>query len=194
MSHEREYEFLFVVDDVSIDDDEAMVILADAFDGVLSWNRGLYRLAVSSLGRDSREAAATLVSRLVAALPGFRVVRLDPELVGISDIAQRIGHSRQNVLQWVNGERNGSRPFPAPEGCVGRSLVWRWADVNEWLRPLGVGDEAVRPSREDATRIDGMLLDRNEHHAGRFPSRQQSDARTASSDTAIPFRGTAGLH
>jgi predicted DNA-binding transcriptional regulator AlpA len=85
--------------------------------------------------------------------------RLDPELVGISDIAQRIGHSRQNVQQWVNGERNGSRPFPAPEGCAGRSLVWRWADVNEWLRPLGVSDEAVRPSREEAARIDVMLLD-----------------------------------
>jgi predicted DNA-binding transcriptional regulator AlpA len=171
MSGEREYEFLLVVDGVSMDDDEAMATLADAFDGVLSWNRGLYRLAVSGRGRDSCEAAARLVSRLAAALPELKVVRLDPELVGISDIAQRIGHSRQNVLQWVNGERNGSRPFPAPEGCAGRSLVWRWADVNEWLRPLGVGDEAVRPTREEATRIDAMLLNRSEDHADRMPAR-----------------------
>jgi hypothetical protein len=77
MSQEGEYEFLFVVDGVSIDDDEAAAILADTFDGVLSWNRGLYRLAVSGLGCDSREAAATLVSRLAVALPGLRVVRLD---------------------------------------------------------------------------------------------------------------------
>lgn len=66
----------------------------------------------------------------------------------------------------MNGERNGSRPFPAPEGYAGRSLVWRWADVNEWLRPLGVSDEAVRPSREEAARIDVMLLD-----AVRLPAR-----------------------
>jgi hypothetical protein len=52
MSREREYEFLFVVDGVSIDDDEAVAILADAFDSVLSWNRGIYRLAVSGPGRD----------------------------------------------------------------------------------------------------------------------------------------------
>lgn len=78
MSKEGEYEFLFVVDGVSIDDDEAVALLVDAFDGVLSWNRGVYRLAVSGLGRDSREAEATLVSRLAAALPGLRVVRLDP--------------------------------------------------------------------------------------------------------------------
>lgn len=170
MAGEREYEFVLVVDGVFMDDDEAMATLADAFDGVLSWNRGLYRLAVSGTGRDSYEAASRLVSRLTAALSGLRVVRLDPELVGVSDIAQRIGHSRQNVQQWVNGERNGSRPFPAPEGCVGRSLVWRWADVNEWLRPLGVGDEAIQPSREEAARIDVMLLDRNHENATRFPA------------------------
>ena len=159
MGAEKEYEFVLVVDGVPTEDDEAVAILTDAFDGVLSWNRGLYRLAVSGTGRDSYEAASRLVSRLTAALPGLKIVRLDPELVGISDIAHRIGHSRQNVQQWVNGERNGSRPFPAPEGCAGRSLVWRWADVNEWLRPLGVSDEAVRPSREEAARIDVMLLD-----------------------------------
>jgi predicted DNA-binding transcriptional regulator AlpA len=166
MGAEQEYEFVLIVDGVSTEDDEAVAILTDAFDGVLSWNRGLYRLAVSGTGRDSYEAASRLVSRLTAALPGLKIVRLDPELVGISDIAQRIGHSRQNVQQWVNGERNGSRPFPAPEGCAGRSLVWRWADVNEWLRPLGVSDEAVRPSREEAARIDVMLLD-----AVRLPAR-----------------------
>jgi predicted DNA-binding transcriptional regulator AlpA len=171
MAGEREYEFVLVVDGVSINDDEALAILADAFDGVLSWNRGLYRLAVSGPGRDIYEAARRLVSRLAVALPGLRVVRLDPELVGISDIAQRIGHSRQNVLQWVNGERNGSRRFPAPEGCAGRSLVWRWADVNEWLRPLGVDDEAVRPTREEAARIDVMLLDWNDENAARRPAR-----------------------
>jgi predicted DNA-binding transcriptional regulator AlpA len=166
MGAEKEYEFVLVVDGVSIEDDEAEAILTDAFDGVLSWNRGLYRLAVSGTGRDSYEAASRLVSRLTAALPGLKIVRLDPELVGIADVAQRIGHSRQNVQQWVNGERNGSRPFPAPEGCAGRSLVWRWVDVNEWLRPLGISDEAVRPSREEAARIDVMLLD-----AVRLPAR-----------------------
>jgi len=159
MGAEKEYEFVLVVDGISFEDDEAVAILTDAFDGVLSWNRGLCRLSVSGMGRDSYEAASRLVPRLAAALPKLKIVRLDPELVGISDIAQRIGHSRQNVQQWVNGERNGSRPFPAPEGCAGRSLVWRWADVNEWLRPLGVSDEAVRPSREEAARIDVMLLD-----------------------------------
>jgi predicted DNA-binding transcriptional regulator AlpA len=166
---EKEYEFLFVVDGLSMDDDEAVAVLTDSFDAVLSWNRGRYRLAVSGEGADPLDALGRLLSHISVALPGLRILRLDSDLVGISDIAQRIGHSRQNVQQWVNGERNGSRPFPPPEGCAGRSLVWRWADVNGWLTPLGLGDEAARPSREESVRIDVMLLDWNRARAGQWP-------------------------
>lgn len=158
MNAAREFEFLFVIDGVSVDDDQATAVLIGDFDGVLSSNRGRTRFAVSGTGDDSVDAARTFVTRLTAALPSLRVCHLDPDLVGIPDIAQRTGHSRQNVLQWVNGERNGSRRFPAPEGTAGRSLVWRWADVNGWLTPLGLGDGAVRPTRAETARIDVMLL------------------------------------
>src|SRR5690606_25017056 len=69
------------------------------------------------------------------------------------------GRSRQNVAQWVNGERHAvaGRPFPAPEGTVGRSLVWRWAEVNRWLEHIGASDGVARPSREDSLIVDLML-------------------------------------
>lgn len=159
-----EFEFLFVVDGVSVDDDQATAILTGDFDGVLSSNRGRIRYAVSGSGTDSADAASRLVSRLTAALPALQVCHLDADLVGIPDIAERTGHSRQNVLQWVNGERNGSRPFPTPEGTAGRSLIWRWAEVNDWLTPLGLGDGAARPTRAEATIIDAMLVGRYSHH------------------------------
>jgi predicted DNA-binding transcriptional regulator AlpA len=158
MNAATEFEFLFVVDGVSVDDDQATAVLTGDFDGVLSSNRGRTRYAVDGTGSDSVDAAGILITRLTAALPALRVCHLDPDLVGIANIAQRTGHSRQNVLQWVNGERNGSRQFPAPEGTAGRSLVWRWADVNGWLTPLGLGDGAVRPTRAETALIDVMLL------------------------------------
>jgi predicted DNA-binding transcriptional regulator AlpA len=154
----KEFEFLFVVDGVSVDDDRATAVLTGDFDGVLSSNRGRTRYAVAGAGRDSADAARKLITRLAIALPALRVRHLDPDLVGIPHIAQRTGHSRQNVLQWVNGERNGDRPFPTQEGTSGRSLVWRWADVNGWLTPLGLGDGAVRPTRAETAVIDVMLL------------------------------------
>lgn len=164
-----EFEFLFVVDGVSPDDGHATALLTGEFDGVLSQTRGRSRYAVSGTGADSVEAAARLVTRLAAALPKMRVCHLDPDLVGIADIAQRTGHTRQNVLQWANGQRNGNRPFPPPEGTAGRSLVWRWTEVNDWLTPLGLSDGAVRPNRAEATLIDAMLLaqDREGTPAGR---------------------------
>jgi predicted DNA-binding transcriptional regulator AlpA len=155
-----EYEFLFVVDGVRLDDVQNVAVMVDGFDGQLSWHRGMQRLAVSGEGADAMDAAQKLVTRLGAEVPALRVLRLDPDLVGISDIADRTGHSRQNVQQWVSGDRNAERPFPPPEGAVGRSLAWRWADINPWLRALGLDDHATRPTREESTFIDAALIQR----------------------------------
>ncbi|MFJ2731632.1 helix-turn-helix transcriptional regulator [Streptomyces sp. NPDC087317] len=152
-----EYEFLFVVEGIDVDDDRAVGIVFDEFDGLLTRHRDRHLLDVAETGANAIEAAHRLVARLRRALPGMRILRLDPELVGVSDIAERTGRSRQNVLQWVGGERHADRPFPAPEGAVGRSLVWRWAEVNQWLELIGAGDESVAPLREEALLIDLML-------------------------------------
>jgi predicted DNA-binding transcriptional regulator AlpA len=161
MDGQLEYEFVFVVDGVSTDDDKAVSIIIDSVDGLLSWNRGLHRLTVSGEGADAMDALQRLLHRLSPTLPGLRILRLDPDLVGVSDIAERTGHSRQNVQQWVAGERNADRAFPPPEGTAGRSLVWRWADINDWLKPLGFDDQTIRPTREESVLIDLALIKRN---------------------------------
>ncbi|MER5365194.1 hypothetical protein [Streptomyces sp. NPDC002722] len=153
-----EYEFLFVVDGVGVDDDVAVGIIFDEFDGLLTRHRGKHLLDVSEAGDSAIDAAHRLVVRLHQELPSLRLLRLDPDLVGVSDIAERTGRSRQNILQWVNGERrHDGRAFPDPEGTVGRSLVWRWAEINAWLVGIGesVGDAGA--TREDALHIDFML-------------------------------------
>ncbi|HVA10383.1 MAG TPA: DUF4287 domain-containing protein [Acidimicrobiales bacterium] len=159
MTRQSEYEFLFVVDGVSVEDDSFVGIITEHFDGLLSWNRGLHRLAISGTGADAMGACLGLVTEIQALIPGMRILRLDPDLVGIPDIAERTGHTRQNVQQWVNGERNADRPFPPPEGSAGRSLVWRWHEVNEWLRPLGLDDQTLRPTREESVWLDAALIE-----------------------------------
>jgi hypothetical protein len=171
-----EYEFLLVVDGVSVDDDRVVADITGIFDGLLSWNRGLHRLAVSSEGADAMEALQRFLRKVTAAIPALRILRLDPDLVGISDIAERTGHSRQNVQQWVTGERNAGRPFPPPEGTAGRSLVWRWADVNGWLKPLGLDDQAMRPTREECALLDVALMEWNKRleRGQQLPSERRS--------------------
>jgi predicted DNA-binding transcriptional regulator AlpA len=162
-----EYQFLLVVADVSADDSDAVTAITEHLQGVFSSQHGVRRLAVPSDGATVMEAIRNLLHLITEAAPGLRLVRLDPDLVGVPDIAERTGHTRQNVQQWVNGERNGDRPFPPPEGSAGRSLVWRWAEVNAWLRPLGLDDQAIRPTREESAFLDVALIEWNEERAAR---------------------------
>ncbi|MER6100770.1 hypothetical protein ABT115_00115 [Streptomyces sp. NPDC001832] len=153
-----EYEFLFVVDGVSVDDDLAVGVIFDEFDGLLTHHRDKHLLDLAESGDGAIDAAHRLVVRLRKALPQLRLLRLDPDLVGVSDIAERTGRSRQNVLQWVNGERRADAgAFPDPEGTAGRSLIWRWSEVNAWLARIGeqAGDGGA--TREEALYIDFML-------------------------------------
>jgi predicted DNA-binding transcriptional regulator AlpA len=151
------YEFLFVVEGVSAENDLDVGVVFDEFDGLLASHRGRQLLTVSGDGAGAVDAAHRLSIRLRRALPEVRLVRLDPDLVGIADISERTGRTRQNVLQWVKGERRFGKPFPEPEGTAGRSLVWRWGEVNAWLSALGEGDGVHVPLREEALAIDVML-------------------------------------
>ncbi|GAA2505768.1 hypothetical protein GCM10010406_48040 [Streptomyces thermolineatus] len=152
-----EYEFVLVVDGVSLDDEVAVSVICESFDGLLSRHRNLHLLSVSASGATPVDAAHNLVARLRREIPRLRVLRLDPDLVGVSDIAERTGRTRQNVLQWANGTRQSAEPFPDPEGTAGRSPVWRWAEVNAWLAGIGADDGTRAPLREDALMIDFML-------------------------------------
>ncbi|HEY8342500.1 MAG TPA: helix-turn-helix domain-containing protein [Calditerricola sp.] len=51
------------------------------------------------------------------------------ELVTGADIARRLGITRQRVYALMR------RPdFPRPVGRLSRYWVWRWRDVEEWVR------------------------------------------------------------
>lgn len=153
-----EYEFLFVVDGITVDDDLAVGVIFDEFDGLLTRHRDKHLLDLAESGDGAIDAAHRLVVRLRKELPQLRLLRLDPDLVGVSDIAERTGRSRQNVLQWVNGERRtDAGAFPDPEGAAGRSLIWRWAEVNAWLAGIGEQVGGAGATREDALHIDFML-------------------------------------
>ncbi|QNP62637.1 helix-turn-helix transcriptional regulator [Streptomyces genisteinicus] len=153
-----EYEFHFVVDGIDVEDDAAFAVVHEVFGGVLTRHRDRHFLDVSESGANAIDAAHRIVVRLRTSLPALRLLRVDPDLVGVSDIAERAGRTRQNVQQWLSGERRQDKlPFPDPEGIAGRSPVWRWGDVNAWLAQFGEGDDVHPPTREEALTIDFLL-------------------------------------
>lgn len=79
------------------------------------------------------EAVRSAVRDVERAVPGLRVVRVEPEeFVTTADIARRLKRSRESVRLLVQGER-GPGYFPPPAVWVGgKRPLWRWSDVAVW--------------------------------------------------------------
>jgi predicted DNA-binding transcriptional regulator AlpA len=63
------------------------------------------------------------------------------DLVGIAEIAQRLGVSYATVVAWRYRHRRQPRPpwqpFPSPIKTFGRSPVFNWAEVQAWAKATG---------------------------------------------------------
>lgn len=115
--------------------------------------------AVESALRDARDA-----------VPQARLVEAEPDLVGVSDIADLFSFSRQNMRKLVH-THSDSFPLPLHEG---RSALWHLTDVLDWfetrqarevdstLREVARASMAVNAAREAARleRTDGAYTGR----------------------------------
>ncbi len=132
----------------------------ERYDGTLAEVFGQLLVVVHSDGDDGVQVARNVVEQLERDM-ALHVESVDLDLVGVSDIARRLGRTRQSVQQLVDGSR-GPGGFPAPSGAPGGSRVWDWASVSEWARTrLNVCDEDEPLSREEAAVVNGWLAGRN---------------------------------
>src|SRR5690606_19305187 len=53
--------------------------------------------------------------------------------VGVADIAERLGTTRNTVESW----RRRDHGFPEPDWTVGGRPAWRWGAVREWAERTG---------------------------------------------------------
>lgn len=151
------YEFRFVVAGVTVDDDWAVDLLEDHLDAMLFRGGGVDLLDISFEGLGAVDAAICAARAVEGHVAELKVVRLDRDLVGIPEIADRAEVSRQNVHQWIKGERRSATPFPQPEGTAGRAQIWLWTEVNSWLAQIAKDDGCNYPSRADMADIDAAL-------------------------------------
>jgi hypothetical protein len=82
--------------------------------------------------REARSAQAAIVSALMAvkkAIPTARLVEVSPDSVGLTDIAELVGVSRQNMRQLSLAH---AKTFPTPFHS-GNVELWHLAHVLEWL-------------------------------------------------------------
>jgi hypothetical protein len=79
-------------------------------------------------------AVVAAIADVVQAKTNAAVARIEPDdAVTASEIARRLGRSRESVRQLANGMR-GPGGFPTPIACLtGTSSIWSWADVLHWF-------------------------------------------------------------
>ena len=93
------------------------------------------RLALE-FSREAESAEAALLSALgdiKRIIPEARLVEASPDFVGLSEIAEIVGVSRQNMRKLMLAHP-GSFPAPVHEGSAS---IWHLADVLDWLQAKG---------------------------------------------------------
>lgn len=86
--------------------------------------------------REAKSAQAAVHSALAdvkRAIPTARLVEALPDLVGLTDVAEIVGVSRQNMRKLMLAHR-GSFPAPVHEGSTS---IWHLAEILTWLEGQG---------------------------------------------------------
>ncbi|QGL80151.1 DNA-binding protein [Stenotrophomonas maltophilia] len=86
--------------------------------------------------REAVGAEAAVRSALAAvrsAIPAAKLIEVAPDLVGLTDVADIVGVSRQNMRKLMLAHP-GSFPAPVHEG---NASIWHLADVLSWLQAKG---------------------------------------------------------
>jgi len=76
------------------------------------------------------DAVASAVAAVKRAIPDAELVEATPDLVGLTDVADIVGCSRQYMRKLMV---NSSAGFPAPLH-EGKSSIWRLSKVLLWLK------------------------------------------------------------
>lgn len=95
--------------------------------------------------RTARRAVRSALADVKRAVPLARLVEAAPDFVGLTDVAERVGVSRQNMRKLMLAH-HATFPVPVHEGTVS---IWHLAEVLAWLDD-DAGYAIERRSREIA--------------------------------------------
>lgn len=145
------------VHNLDLDDESIFDRLADFEDATFSRVDDLAFITVYvEDGHSVVDSVLEATRKLSCKVPGAIAKRVHPDLVTSSDIAHRVGVSREAVRKWVNG---ATKAFPTQFDTVGADQrVWRWVEVVEWLMTAKAIDmDEDLPSLADIAHIDACL-------------------------------------
>lgn len=94
---------------------------------------GRLALEFSREAEDAEEAVRSALTDVRRAVPSAKLIEVTPDLVGLTDVAEIVGVSRQNMRKLMLAHPD-SFPVPVHEGSPS---IWHLADVLAWLQAKG---------------------------------------------------------
>ncbi|MAL00558.1 AlpA family transcriptional regulator [Neopusillimonas maritima] len=94
---------------------------------------GRLALEFSREAESAAEAVRTALVDVKGAIPTARLIEASPDLVGLTDVADIVGVSRQAMRKLMVTHRE-TFPMPVHEGSAS---IWHLAEVLDWLRARG---------------------------------------------------------
>ncbi|ALM51457.1 helix-turn-helix transcriptional regulator [Halomonas huangheensis] len=82
---------------------------------------------------DADEAVLSAMSDVKSVVPSARLIEASPDLVGLTDVADIVGVSRQAMRKLMLAHR-ATFPVPVHEGSAS---IWHLAEVLDWLKARG---------------------------------------------------------
>ena len=161
------YHFTLIIDGPDLQSEELVEALYEAGcdDGLVGRVDSLQYVDFDREASSLPDAVLSAVAGLES-IEGIEVMRLaDAGLVSMSDIAKRIGRSRESVRLLISGDR-GPGGFPPPvTDPRSRYRLWRWFEVSGLLSTSL--EESVEETNEHIlAAISAMLEFRRHGRAG----------------------------
>lgn len=94
---------------------------------------GRIALAFTRDADSAQQAILSALEDVKRAIPEAELIEASPDLAGLTDIAQLVGVTRQNMRKLMI---NHAKTFPAPVH-EGTTALWHLAPVLEWLGARG---------------------------------------------------------
>jgi len=77
---------------------------------------------------------STAIENVKSAIPGVKLIEATPDLVGLTDVADMLGFSRQNMRKIM---LKGGADFPPPSHEASKSVFWHLSSILSWLANAG---------------------------------------------------------
>ena len=100
---------------------------------------GRLALEFSREADSAEDAIRTALADVKSAMPAARLIEASPDLVGLTDVADTVGVSRQAMRKLMLAHC-GSFPLPVHQGSAS---IWHLAEVLNWLQVRG--DHQIDP-------------------------------------------------